>query len=190
MAHSAAFTWNAGNGWTGEYRGQIEDGRPHGFGVLTDDKRGDEYQGHFAAGKFDGKGTAVYDQLDTYDGEWKNGKHHGHGVRSYDYGSSRYDGQWQDGQKHGYGIYSYADGNVKCGQWEEDDLIAELPKAEVMTALHASKQDAARALAARACDYDAGLFEALKSPKYRSHGQLAGNLKQLTPQRPGRLGRN
>lgn len=178
MAHSGTCTWDAGNGWMGEYRGQIQDGKPHGHGVLTQEKDGDQYEGHFDAGKFDGKGVASYDQLDMYDGEWKDGKYHGHGVRSYDYGSSRYDGQWQDGKKHGYGIYSYADGTMKCGQWEQDELMAELPHADVMTATRVSKQDADRAHAARVDGCDAGLFDILKDPKYSYCRQPVSNFKQ------------
>ena len=93
MAGNASCKWDAGNGWMGAYRGQLQDGKPHGHGVLIDAADGDEYDGNFKAGKFHGRGRATYGHLDQYDGEWNDGNYHGHGVRTYDYGSSKYDGQ-------------------------------------------------------------------------------------------------
>jgi len=172
---------DAGNGWRGEFSGQLQADKPQGPGVLKDDRDGHEYSGHFQAGKFHGKGVATYDHLDRYDGEWKDGKHHGHGLRTFDCASATYEGQWQDDQKHGYGIFSYSDGTVGCGKWEQDELKLELPRAKVESMIAAARLAADKAQSARIADYDAGLFDVLKSPKYHHGGYGNRTAKASAP---------
>jgi len=171
MARCGACAWDAGNGWSGQYCGQLFFGKPQGLGVLTMDSEeddGDEYEGYFLDGKFHGKGTATYGHLDQYVGGWKEGKKHGHGVRTYDFGSAKYEGQWQADQMHGYGMYIYADGRAKCGKWEHDVLKVKMPRDKVEAMIRASQRTAAKENAASTLDNDAGLLDLLRTTRFET----------------------
>ena len=81
------------------YNGQVEDGKPHGFGV--------------------------YDKGSTrYKGEWKYGKQHGVGVFIvYGRDGYRYEGDWKDDEMNGYGILvgkSINDRDIYMGSFKAD----------------------------------------------------------------------
>lgn len=119
------------------YRGQLSDGLPHGYGVLTVNDS-TLYSGQWNKGKRCGYGTStdslgrrvtalwradtvirgtINDTLGTYRGEL-DGRYApgGHGIyRGHD--GSYYDGAWAGGVPSGFGCGIGADGKVKVGEW-------------------------------------------------------------------------
>ena len=77
---------------------------------------GDNYQGAFSKGSFNGSGVYVYISGEKYMGEWKNGKSEGEGTYHYSNGS-KYQGTWIGDQKNGKGVYYYNDGKIFRGWW-------------------------------------------------------------------------
>jgi len=61
------------------YYGQMEGGKPHGYGTWTW-ADGDKYVGGFKDGEQDGNGTYTAANGDKYVGEWKDGKRNGQGT--------------------------------------------------------------------------------------------------------------
>ena len=85
----------------GEYEGDIENGKPNGYGkkfmFLTK--------------------SNIY--VKTYEGEWRYGKRHGQGKEfgtDFDF----YVGGWKDGEKNGQGTMLYYDGEKIVGKWEKN----------------------------------------------------------------------
>ena len=87
----------------GIYKGEVEDGKRHGFGVYK---------------------TAYT----TYKGEWKNDMRHGVGVfiqqelASESGTGYRYEGDWKDGEMNGCGICVFANFDVYMGSHKDDEF--------------------------------------------------------------------
>ena len=56
-----------------KYKGEITNGKPNGFGVLTFPD-GSHYVGEFKDGEENGQGTYIQPIGDKYVGEWKGGR--------------------------------------------------------------------------------------------------------------------
>lgn len=101
-----------------QYRGQIKDGLPHGYGTFTFNDGG-KYTGDFKEGRFHGKGKLTYINgsylegtfeenrflvgkgkivfdTGTYEGEFKNAKYHGDGKLILENGTS-FIGKFKEG---------------------------------------------------------------------------------------------
>ena len=76
------------------YKGQVENGKPHGLGILT------------------------YIYGNNYVGEFKDGREHGQGT--YTGAGTRYVGGWKDGREHGQGTWtSSSDGDKYVGEYKD-----------------------------------------------------------------------
>ena len=80
---------------------------------------GDEYQGEFKNGKYNGYGTFKFSNGVEYQGEFKNGKYNGIGQSKYKSGD-KYNGRFKNNKKHGYGIYMFKSGNKYKGEFKND----------------------------------------------------------------------
>ena len=80
------------------------------------ERTGDEYEGNFSNGLFNGQGKLTYQDGDTYDGEFLSGKKHGQGTYSYK-GKGVHKGAWEFDQEHGEGEYTDTDKITVCGKW-------------------------------------------------------------------------
>lgn len=133
----------------GMYDGDIEEGVPHGKGLLTYSTQ-HTYDGEWNKGNSHGKGIATgtitsgshkgqfkYDGYwlddmmagrgkftwpngDVYDGDWSNDKPNGMGIYTFKESGARYVGQMKDGKRHGYGTYNFKDGSKYEGEWRHD----------------------------------------------------------------------
>ena len=83
-----------------KYEGQIENGKPHGYGTLTVGQSGTEYYGDFKDGKLPGW---VYETL-------TNGE--------------IFEGEFKDGNRNGLGVLTYQDGSTLLGEFEDGELIS------------------------------------------------------------------
>ena len=66
-----------------KYAGDIENGKPHGYGTWTQ-MDGATYVGQFVDGRREGLGTFTWSKYgpasgQSYEGQWKNNKRHGKG---------------------------------------------------------------------------------------------------------------
>lgn len=118
-------TWDDGS----TYYGEIENGRPHGFGTFTF-TNGDSMYGVFVNGTLNDE-TAHYDFADggTYDGQMVNGQFRGHGTRTFggDYVGHRYVGNFENGYFNGEGIYYFPDGSTNVGQFKDGTYVVPTP---------------------------------------------------------------
>jgi len=115
--------------WSGGlYYGTVQDGKPHGSGVLrTLDGSRKVYEGDWMAGCRQGTGTAYWSNGGARKGQWASGqmvgegradkmplgggttytgpllagKPHGHGTSYHQNGNKLYEGQWENGQRYG-----------------------------------------------------------------------------------------
>ena len=101
-----------------EYKGQVKDGKAHGYGVRTW-KSGDIESGLFHNGLLDGFANKLFSSGGKYSGEWRESKHHGQGTYTYSNGNV-YTGSWERGTKHGHGTFTWQSGSVYIGNWERD----------------------------------------------------------------------
>lgn len=84
------------------YEGEIKDGVPHGFGVMT------------------------YRNGATYAGQWTRGRKQGLGVWRTSNGA-RYEGEWVGEAYQGAGVFWNADGSVEAaGRFESSNLVEEM----------------------------------------------------------------
>ena len=60
--------------------------------------------GHFAANKFEGKGTYTFKDGSEYSGEFKDGYRSGQGTMIFDNGNKYIEG-WLNDRQHGIGIF-------------------------------------------------------------------------------------
>ncbi len=104
----------------GGYRGEIKDGKPHGYG-LRRAGRGSKYTGEFRDGVAHGQGTFVGFGLE-YVGEWKDSNMHGRGTLTFPK-LGKYVGEWKDDKKHGQGTETLANGEVRKGEWRDGEFI-------------------------------------------------------------------
>ena len=112
---------------------------------------GDEYEGNFVDGKFDGTGTYTYAVGAVYEGNWKNSKKNGFGKFTGEDGiifegeykdDSRVRGQitYPDGgqyfgavkgrTRHGQGKMIFADGRLYDGEWLDDEPVDMVEESE------------------------------------------------------------
>eukprot|EP00347_Sterkiella_histriomuscorum_P011393 403372630 len=121
------------------YKGQCENGKRHGLGVMIYydnqrvyegqwevDKRsgrgyeryknGNIYEGEFLDNKANGRGIYKWKKGEIYDGEWLNGKKQGHGVWRGIHGDC-YIGEWNNSLAEGYGVHVWKNGDKYEGEW-------------------------------------------------------------------------
>ena len=79
-----------------KYEGEVSNGKPNGFGVLT----------------------YPYDEKSVV-GEWKNGKYDGQVILTFPDGE-KYEGEYKDGLKHGQGTYTSQDGTKGKGEFKDN----------------------------------------------------------------------
>lgn len=126
------------------YKGQILDGKPHGFAKKYDLNGNLKYEGYFINGNRSGVGTQywsngdiyhgtfIYDNINgegkmtykdkgTYIGKFANGKRDGSGKFSWINGES-YEGQWKDDKMNGIGTYTFKNKDKYIGSWVENKM--------------------------------------------------------------------
>jgi len=118
------------------YKGEVENGKPNGVGIMTEQPYRSRYVGEFKDGEYHGQGKIKYHRHSIgstqrfYEGEWKDGKFHGQGTFKT-YGGNLYVGQWKNGSKHGKAklYYTHASGkgplvrHVLEGVWEDNKCM-------------------------------------------------------------------
>jgi hypothetical protein len=99
------------------YKGQVENGKPHGLGLIrfTD---GGKYEGEYKNGKKDGQGTYTFTSGSKYEGGWKDGKPNGQGSYTWSDGR-KYVGEHKDGEPNGQGTETYSSGNKYVGEFKD-----------------------------------------------------------------------
>jgi hypothetical protein len=104
------------------YEGEIVDGEPQGFGILTFNN-GDKYTGDFENNWFHGVGLFEWSNGDVYVyiGDFDEGLRTGFGIYTRPSGD-QYEGDWLNGERHGYGIYTYPDGTTDKGMWKNNQF--------------------------------------------------------------------
>lgn len=89
--------------------------------ALNDRGIGRRYDGQWARGLMEGRGTKQWVNGDKYVGEWREGKQHGQGTFTWSEGNtdgrSEYRGEWQHGVRDGRGVKFWADGSQYDGDW-------------------------------------------------------------------------
>ena len=106
------------DGSSGTYRGQCDNGKPHGSGTITF-YNGDKLVGNFNSGILEGSGTYTSVEGNVYEGEWVKGKRHGRGTFTWAQGST-YVGEWLDDKRHGQGVFTWANGNRFKGEFRDN----------------------------------------------------------------------
>jgi len=123
-----------------KYKGEITNGKPNGFGVLTYPygeksvvgvwKNGKEWYTKLTKkdgtliGKFENGewivswGVLDYFDESKYEGEIKNRLPNGQGTMTYTDGV-KYVGEYKDGKRHGQGTYTFPDGKKYVGGWKD-----------------------------------------------------------------------
>jgi len=121
-----------------QYKGEVENGKPNGLGVLIYPYNGKSIVGEWKNGKewktkhrtkngrlilkFEmGKnGQVTFTSPDgrKYVGEWKDGKQNGQGKITLPDGE-KYEGKFKDGIPNGQGTYISPDGRMYVGEWKD-----------------------------------------------------------------------
>ena len=124
-----------------QYKGEVENGKPNGLGVLIYPYNGKSIVGEWKNGKewktkhrtkngrliwkFEmGKnGQVTFTSPDgrKYVGEWKDGKQNGQGKMTLPDGE-KYEGKFKDGIPNGQGTYISPDGRMYVGEWKNGKL--------------------------------------------------------------------
>ena len=109
-----------------EYEGQFVRGLPHGTGTYRWLPDGEEASGRFKEGEAVGEFSVAWEDKGTYIGEIRLRPPadagllpHGNGRRRYVSGSE-YSGSWRLGQRHGEGMLKNAQGERYEGEWYAD----------------------------------------------------------------------
>ena len=100
-----------------QYKGEVENGKPNGLGVLIYPYNGKSIVGEYKDGKKDGQGTWTSTDGRKYVGEWKDGKRNGQGTYTYPDGR-KYVGEYKDGKKYGQGTNTWSDGRKYVGKFK------------------------------------------------------------------------
>ena len=109
-----------------EYKGQVKNGKAHGYGVKTfksNNKTGKIESGFFRNGFLDGFGIAIYPSGGSYHGEWKEYQYHGQGTKIWNKGPGKvdvYKGRFERDQRNGHGTYTSDNGDIYVGNWVND----------------------------------------------------------------------
>lgn len=90
----------------GTYTGSFRQGLPHGAGYVAYSKGEGQYEGGWADGLREGRGTHIDADGSSYEGEWKAGLRHGRGKAVFTLGGN-YEGEWRDDVFHGQGRIVY-----------------------------------------------------------------------------------
>lgn len=100
------------------YVGEIQDGKPHGFGKLTAPD-GYVYMGGWYHGEKSGSGAEWKPDGEKYIGQFKSGWRHGTGVIYYPDGTS-YAGDIRMDRLEGYGTRHYQGNDKFVGYWKDN----------------------------------------------------------------------
>lgn len=103
------------------YSGEMQDGRPHGYGRL-EERDGQYYEGQWVAGVLHGEATHQDAIGNHYSGNFKHGKRHGNGRLAMIDGSI-YTGEFHDGQRHGEGRIRLPGGTEYAAKWIADSEV-------------------------------------------------------------------
>ena len=107
-----------------KYKGEIKNGKPEGFGIITNmgfDSNysdGRKYVGEYKDGNENGQGTYTWSDGHKYVGEFKDGLPNGQGTQTFPNGD-KYVGEFKDGQLNGQGTYTWSDGNKYVGEYKD-----------------------------------------------------------------------
>ena len=99
------------------YKGDVENGKPNGLGVITFPD-GSKFVGEHKDGGKNGQGIFTFSWGGKYVGEYKNGKQNGQGTETYPSGS-KYVGEYKDGEQNGQGTYTFSDGRKYIGEYKD-----------------------------------------------------------------------
>jgi len=105
------------------YTGQLEEGKPNGFGKMIFAKTGDQYEGYWKNSRPHGPGNFVRADGGEFEGEWIHGKLHlvKEGVACVtDRRGNKYDGSFKNWKKHGYGTFNKVNGEKYSGYYVDD----------------------------------------------------------------------
>lgn len=102
----------------GTYKGQIVNGKRHGYGECLYDA-GPHYKGNWLHDRCHGDGIFI-DNDSRYSGQWRMGRKHGFGEEVWHDDGTKYLGEHTDGNKHGRGQYVWADGSSYEGEFRND----------------------------------------------------------------------
>ncbi|WP_313755963.1 stalk domain-containing protein [Tissierella sp.] len=103
------------------YKGQILDGKPHGFAKKYDINGNLKYEGYFFNGNRSGIGTQYWSNGDVCHGTFINDNINGEGKMIYkDRGT--YIGKFLNGKRDGDGKFTWINGETYEGQWKDDKI--------------------------------------------------------------------
>ncbi|KAL0485610.1 phosphatidylinositol 4-phosphate 5-kinase PIP5K [Acrasis kona] len=125
----------------GKYEGDVENGVPHGKGVLVYSKSNHKYDGEWRNGRAQGKGVATGVVNDKIEREIQSYyKLHNKQHANLDYatksdpstptsptasavprGHFKYDGNWEEDEMSGVGVFTFPNGDVYDGDWKSDE---------------------------------------------------------------------
>lgn len=109
-----------------KYKGQMHNGKEHGFGVVTlQTRRGnDVYEGEWKNGYQTGRGKYTYHTGDVYLGDVIDDKSSGYGVYFHSEHNSFHKGEFKNDMMHGMGIYETMDGTkYEGGRFINDKFV-------------------------------------------------------------------
>jgi len=93
-----------------KYEGDVSNGKPNGFGVLTYPYDEKSVVGEWKNGKYDGQVILTFPDGEKYEGEYKDGLKHGQGTYTWNDGG-KYVGEFKNCQKNGHGTYTFPNGD-------------------------------------------------------------------------------
>jgi len=99
-----------------KYEGEVSNGKPNGFGVLTYPYDEKSVVGEWKNGKYDGQVILTFPDGEKYEGEYKDGERNGQGTYTWNDGG-KYVGEYKDGKKNGQGTLTFSDGNNYVGEF-------------------------------------------------------------------------
>ena len=111
------------------YKGDWNNGRFHGKGVLVD-ASGSKYEGDFIKGKMHGYGIQKYYNGAKFEGEYIRGKR-SYGTYYFANGG-KYIGGWKNDKKHGEGVFINEHGVEERQNWSEGELLNDVEKDELL----------------------------------------------------------
>lgn len=102
------------------YVGGFKNGKKHGFGCLWTQSESEGviyFEGDFAKGKKDGRGTYITQTGKVYRGFWRNDLQNGPGEELFENGEV-FSGDFSQGIKQGFGELLTAKGKLFSGNWQ------------------------------------------------------------------------
>ena len=117
------FQWVDGN----QFEGGFKNGEYDGFGIYKW-KNDKTYEGDWKEGKMHGKGKLVYANGDSYEGKFFKGKKHGKGIFKWAADGSYYDGEWNNNHPHGVGFVGKDNKSKRKAMYEDGKNILWLDK--------------------------------------------------------------